>query len=100
MSDPSSSPLPSPINQDRKPDQPNGSRKSAKGSFLPPIINTVAFYIIALCILASVAVCILAIWDFARSDTLWRLATSFLVLAAGTGLFVFLNVKFGERRDS
>ncbi|MFA6959783.1 MAG: hypothetical protein WC205_03415 [Opitutaceae bacterium] len=75
-------------------------KKSTRATFLPSIINTVAFYIIALCILASVVVCILAIWDFAQRDTLWRLATSFLVIAAGTGLFAFLNVKFGERKDS
>lgn len=75
-------------------------KKSAKGFFPPAIIKAAAFYIISLCILAGVVVCILAIWDFTQRDTLWRFASSFLVVSAGTLLFAFVNGMFGERNDS
>lgn len=75
-------------------------KKSGKGFFPPAIIKAAAFYIISLCILAGVVVCILAIWDFTRRDTLWRFASSFLVVSAGTLLFAFVNGMFGDRNDS
>lgn len=69
----------------------------AKG-FLPArTVRAVSFTITAACIVASVVTCILAIWDFAQRDSLWRLAASFVVVAAGTGLFSSVNEKFGER---
>lgn len=70
--------------------------KSRRGYFSPVTIQCVAFYIITLCILGSVVACILAIWDFANTDTLWRLVSSFLVVGAGTGLFAYLNGFFGD----
>lgn len=73
--------------------------KSPKGFFPPRIVRSVAFCIISLCIVASVVVCILAIWDFAKKDALWRLIASFIVVAAGTALFAMVNGIFGEERD-
>ncbi len=75
-------------------------KKSTRGFFPPTIIKTISFCIISLCILAGVVVSILAIWDFTRQDTLWRFASSFLVVAAGTMLFAFLNGIFGDRSDA
>lgn len=75
-------------------------RPSRKGFFPPLLVKCTAFYVISLCILASVVVCILAIWDFARTDTLWRLVSSFLVVGAGTWLFAWLNGFFGDDRQS
>ena len=75
-------------------------KKSARGFLPPALIKMAAFYIISLCILAGVVVCILAIWDFARRDTLWRFACSFLVVSAGTLLFAFVNGMFGERNGT
>jgi hypothetical protein len=82
------------------PSLPPALKKSGRGFFPPALIKTIAFYIISLCILAGVVVCILAIWDFARADTLWRFASSFLVVAAGTLLFAFVNGIFGERNGA
>jgi hypothetical protein len=73
------------------------SHKPRRGYFPPLIIKCAAFYVISLCILASVVACILAIWDFARTDTLWRLVSSFLIVGAGTGLFAYLNGFFGDQ---
>jgi hypothetical protein len=74
------------------------AKKPVKGYFSPRIVRTVSFYITSLCIAASVVTCILAIWEFTRSDALWRLVASFVVVAAGTGLFSAVNGIFGEER--
>ena len=51
-------------------------------------------------IVASVVVCILAIWDFAKKDSLYRLVASFLVVGAGTALFAMVNGIFGDENSS
>ena len=76
------------------------SGKKAKGFFPRSIVRTVAFYIISLCIVASVIVCILAIWDFAKRDSLWRMIASFVVVAAGTALFAVVNDLFGDDKNA
>lgn len=40
------------------------------------------------------------IWDFTKSDALWRLVASFLVVAAGTGLFSAVNTSFGDENQN
>lgn len=75
------------------------AKKPVKGYFSPRIVRAVSFYITSLCIAASVVTCILAIWEFTRSDALWRLVASFVVVAAGTGLFSAVNGIFGEERE-
>lgn len=72
--------------------------RPAKGFFSPRIVRAAAFYIISVCIVASVVVCILAIWDFAKKDVLWRTLNSLVVVAAGTALFAFVNGVFGEEK--
>lgn len=75
-------------------------KKSGKGFFPPAAVKAAAFYIISLCIFAGIVVCILAIWDFAQRDTLWRFASSFLVVGAGTLLFSIVNGMFGTSLDT
>ena len=48
----------------------------------------------------NLVVRILAIWDFAKKDSLWRLVASFLVIAAGTALFAVVNSICGEEQKS
>ena len=76
------------------------SEKKSKGFFPSRIVRTICFYIITTCIVASVVVCILAIWDFANKDSLWRLVASFVVVAAGTALFALVNGIFGGDKDA
>jgi len=71
-------------------------QKKAKGFFPPRAVKMVAFYIISFCIVASVVACVLAIWDFTKKDSLWRLVASFLVVGGGTALFAAVNGIFGE----
>lgn len=82
------------------PSVPARGAKPVKGFFPPRIVRATAFYIISLCIVASVVVCILAIWDFAKKDVLWRTLNSLVVVAAGTALFAFVNGIFGEEKSS
>lgn len=75
------------------------TRRRPKGFFPPRVVRGISFFIISFCIAASVVVCILAIWDFTRTDSLWRLVASFVVVAAGTALFAMVNGIFGEEPD-
>ena len=76
------------------------SARKPKGYFPPHIVRAVSFYIISLCIAASVVVCILAIWDFAKKDSLWRLIASFLVVGIGTATFAMVNGIFGDENSN
>ena len=76
-----------------------GRRARAKGFFPPAIVRAICFYVISFCIVASVVVCILAIWDFTKKDSLWRLIASFVVVGAGTALFAVVNGVFGDERE-
>jgi hypothetical protein len=80
---------------------PEGARRPrAKGFFPPAMVRAICFYVISFCIVASVVVCILAIWDFTKKDSLWRLVASFVVVGAGTALFAMVNGIFGEEKDT
>jgi hypothetical protein len=74
-------------------------KRRSKGFFPPVVVRALCFYIISFCIVASVVVCILAIWDFTKKDSLWRLVASFVVVGAGTALFAVVNGVFGEERE-
>jgi hypothetical protein len=74
--------------------------KPRRGFFPPAFVKGVAFYVISLCILSGVVVCILAIWDFTRPATLWRFGSSLLVVGSGTLLFALLNGFFGDEKKS
>ncbi|MSS99867.1 MAG: hypothetical protein EXS29_00945 [Pedosphaera sp.] len=73
--------------------------KRAKGFFAPKAVKAAAFYIIALCLVASVLAGILAIWHFAEPDTFWRMLSTFFVVAAGAAPFLLVNRIFGEERE-
>lgn len=73
--------------------------KRSKGFFAPKAVKAGAFYIISLCLAASVVVGILAIWNFAERDTFWRMLSTFFVVAAGAAAFLLINGIFGEERN-
>jgi hypothetical protein len=73
------------------------SRLSPRRGFLDPKkIKTFAFWTITLCILISVLASILAIWNFADTDTLWRTVATCVVVAGGTAAFAVVNSAFGR----
>ena len=71
------------------------SRKLTKGFLNPKIVRAITFYIISACVIFSVLVCILAIWDFAETDSFWRMIATFAVIAVGSAIFAFVNNIFG-----
>jgi hypothetical protein len=69
--------------------------RSKKGFLNPRIVRAITFYIITTCVILSVIVCILAIWDFARTDVFWRMIATFSVIGVGSAVFAFVNNIFG-----
>jgi hypothetical protein len=69
--------------------------RSDKGFLNPKIVRGITFYIITACVILSVIVCIMAIWDFARRDAFWRMIATFAVIAVGSAVFAYINNIFG-----
>lgn len=67
-----------------------------KGFFNPKAVKTVAFTLITLCLIGSIVVSIMAIWDYADSDTLWRMLATMGVIGLGSAVFAYTNHIFGE----
>ncbi len=62
-------------------------------------VRAFTFYVISACIILSVVVCILAIWDFAKTHVFWRMMATFAVIALGSAVFAFVNGIFGANDD-
>jgi nucleoside recognition membrane protein YjiH len=75
------------------------NKKKAKGFLNPKIVRAVTFYIISACIVFSVAVCILAIWNYAKTDVFWRMIATLGVIAIGSAVFAFVNGIFGVEEE-
>ena len=87
---PSAPPTPTP------PPAPPAPR--GRGYIRPMLVKAFAFFVITLCLIISMAACILAIWDFTNTDVLWRTVATCVVVAAGVGLFAAVNSAFGWKR--
>jgi len=74
-------------------------KKKDKGFLNPRIVRAVTFYIISACIIFSVAVCILAIWNYAKTDVFWRMIATLGVIAIGSAVFAFVNGIFGIEEE-
>ncbi len=82
------------MDEEQKPEKKKILR-SEKGYLNPKVVRAITFYIITACIILSVIVCILAIWDFANKDVFWRMVSTFAVIAMGSALFALINNIFG-----
>lgn len=71
------------------------TKRKRKGFLNPKVVRSISFYIITVCIVSSVIACILAIWNFANTDSLWRMIATFGVIGIGTAVFSFVNGVFG-----
>ncbi len=67
-----------------------------KGFLNPRTIKLFSFMTISICIVGSVFVSILAIWDFTKSDVWYRSLATLAVIAIGTAIFAVVNEKFGD----
>ena len=70
--------------------------KRRRGFLNPRKIKIFSFITISICIVCSVMVSILAIWDFTKSDALYRSLATLAVIAIGTAIFSVVNEKFGD----
>jgi hypothetical protein len=67
-----------------------------RGFLNPVVVWRVSFWTIAICIAVAVLASILAIWEYAGTDILWRTVATCAVIGAGTLAFSWLNSVFGR----
>jgi magnesium-transporting ATPase (P-type) len=70
--------------------------KRPKGFLNPRTIKLFSFMTISICIVGSVFVSILAIWDFTKNDVWYRSLATLAVIAIATAIFAVVNEKFGD----
>lgn len=75
-------------------------RKPSKGFLNPKVVKAFSFYIISLCILFIVVMCILAIWEYANPDIVWRSVATLGVIGVGTAVFSYINGVFGTDKEN
>jgi uncharacterized membrane protein YqjE len=70
-------------------------KKEIKGVLNPKFVRNIAFAVITFSLVVCTVLCILAIWEFAKSDAVWRAIATFIVVSVATGIFTFVNEKLG-----
>ena len=74
---------------------PDGSpRRQRRGFLNPNAVVACTFWTTCLCILVAVVASILAIWQFTRTDVLWRTVATCAVIGGGMLAFSFVNRLF------
>jgi len=71
------------------------SKREITGVVEPKLLRIISFIIITLSLAACTVLCILAIWEFTKSDAVWRAVATFIVVSMATGIFTFVNEKLG-----
>ena len=73
-----------------------GGEQRVRGYLDGRKVKTFAFIVISLCIIFSILVSILAIWDFAEQEVLYRTLATLGVVCLGCIIFSIVNAKFGD----
>gem|GEM_PF-420865 len=69
--------------------------KQMKRGFLNPrIVTKISFWTTSACILVAMVACLLAIWNFAGTDVLWRTVATCAVVGGGMIAFYVINSIF------
>ncbi|MBD3246741.1 MAG: hypothetical protein GF333_06985 [Candidatus Omnitrophica bacterium] len=76
--------------------QTQEGKKKDKGFLNPQGVKTVIFTVMVACVGLGVVVSILAIWDFAQNDVLWRTLATLGVIWLGCIIFGSVNRRFGD----
>lgn len=71
------------------------SDKKRKGIINPKLVRVLSFIIIAFSLVACTVLCILAIWEFTKTDAVWRAIATFGVISLATAVFAFVNERLG-----
>lgn len=69
-------------------------RKKKRGYLNPGGVRRIAFWTTSVCIFVAVVASLLAIWDFAGTDVLWRTVATCAVIATGMMAFFIVNAMF------
>jgi hypothetical protein len=70
-------------------------KAKARGMIKPTLVRWIAFIVITISLVVCTTLCILAIWKFTESETVWRAITTFIVVSVATAIFTFVNEKLG-----
>jgi len=65
-----------------------------RGFLNPRVVTKLAFWTTSACIVVAVVASLLAIWNFAGTDVLWRTVATCAVIGAGMVSFYVINVIF------
>jgi len=65
-----------------------------RGFLNPRLVTKIAFWTTSACILVAVVAALLAIWNFAGTDVLWRTVATCAVVGAGMVAFYVMNTIF------
>ena len=77
-------------------ERPTGRpKKDLRGVVNPEVVRIISFVVITISLVASTLLCILAIWDFTKSDAIWRAIATFIVVIISTAIFTVVNEKLG-----
>ncbi|MBC8031111.1 MAG: hypothetical protein H7Z16_13435 [Pyrinomonadaceae bacterium] len=79
--------------------QDSQAARKRRGFLDPAMVRSISFWITSLCILVAVVASLLAIWQFAGTDILWRTVATCLVIGSGTVAFYWINVLFGKTSE-
>lgn len=79
------------------PPLPEPEKKPRRGFIDPSYVRAISFAVLTLCIIICVASCILAVWDFAKPDALWRTIATCVVISGGMMAFGVINALYGHR---
>ena len=70
-------------------------RHETRGVIRPRLLRNVAFVVITFSLVVCTVLCILAIWEFTKSDAVWRAIATFVVVSVAIGILTFVNEKLG-----
>jgi hypothetical protein len=70
-----------------------------RGFLNPQVVTKLAFWTTSACIVVAVVASLLAIWNFAGTDVLWRTVATCAVVGAGMVAFYVINVIFDRPID-
>src|SRR5258708_19985632 len=77
----------------------NGQKNLRRGFLNPRIVTKISFWTTSACILVAVVACLLAIWNFAGTDVLWRTVATCAVIGGGMIAFYVINSIFDRPSD-
>lgn len=77
------------------PDVVGEMKSKTRGVVNPSFVRGIAFIIITASLVICTVLCILAIWEFTKSDAVWRAIATFIVVSIATAIFTFVNEKLG-----